>query len=44
METIPYMMMFIYIAFFTISAVIVIYLIIKRIKNQGKKEFEERDN
>ena len=44
METLPFFMMFLYGSFFTITAVIVIYLVVKRIKNRGNEGFEERDN
>ena len=42
--TMPVIMMLLYGAFFLLSVVIVIYLIIKRIKTRGKEGFEERDN
>lgn len=44
MHTISYLMRFLYGLFFIISGVIIIYLIVKRIKNRGKEGFEERDN
>ena len=44
MEKIPFLMMFVYGAFFAISGIIIIYLIVQRIKNRGKEGFEERDN
>ena len=44
MEVIPMLMLLFYILFFGISAVIIIYLIIKRIQNRGNEGFEERDN
>ena len=44
MEAIPIMLLLFYILFFGVSAVIVIYLIIKRIQNRGNEGFEERDN
>ncbi len=33
-----------YALFFGISALIIVYLIYKRIKNRGKENFEQRDN
>ena len=45
MDTVlPLLMIFIYGSFFTISGIIIIYLIIKRVKKRGREGFEERDN
>jgi flagellar biosynthesis protein FliR len=44
MDTVPYLTIFVYGSFFTISGIIIIYLIMKRLKNRGKEGFEERDN
>ena len=45
MDTVlPLLMIFIYGSFFTISGIIIIYLIIKRVKKRNKEGFEERDN
>ncbi|MDO6737319.1 hypothetical protein [Wenyingzhuangia sp. 2_MG-2023] len=41
---IGFFMLFVYGSFFLVSLVIVIYLIAKRLKNDGKEGFEERDN
>lgn len=38
------LMLFLYAAFIIITVGIVIYLIVKRVKNKGKEGFEERDN
>jgi hypothetical protein len=44
MEILPFFMMFVYGAFFSVSGIIIIYLIVQRINNRGKEGFEERDN
>ena len=44
MDPIPMLLLLFYILFFGTSAVIIIYLIIKRIQNRGNEGFEERDN
>lgn len=44
MEGIGMLMLFLYAAFIIITVGIVIYLIVKRVKNKGKEGFEERDN
>jgi hypothetical protein len=44
MEIVPIFMFLLYFGFFAICAVIIVYLIVKRINNRGKEGFEERDN
>jgi len=41
---VPLLIGFLYFLFFGACAVIIIYLIIKRIKERGNEGFEERDN
>jgi len=43
-DTFSFLLVLFYGAFFITSLVIIIYLIIKRIKNKGKEGFEMRDN
>jgi len=44
MQILSNLMVFAYASFLTITIAIVIFLIIKRVKNKGKEGFEERDN
>lgn len=38
------LLILLYASFWVVTLVIIVYLIIKRIKNKGKEGFEERDN
>lgn len=44
METVPFLMAIVYGLLFGVSFIIVIYLIVQRIRNRGKEDFEKRDN
>ena len=43
-DSVGVFLMFLYASFVVVTAGILVYLIVKRIKNKGNEGFEERDN